>query len=60
MKRVNPKSTRGARESRGLDLSREDRADEDLFNRVLWRSIRGTTPYPGIRRASMAELQRSH
>ena len=47
----NPKSGIGARESRGLDLSAEDRANEDLFNRVLWRAIKGPRdPYPGATR----------
>jgi DNA-binding beta-propeller fold protein YncE len=33
--------------SRGLDLSREDRADEALFNRILWQAVKGaSTPYP--------------
>jgi hypothetical protein len=30
-----------------LDLSQMDRAPEDLFNRILWRAMRGTgVPYP--------------
>ncbi|MFN9844214.1 MAG: bifunctional YncE family protein/alkaline phosphatase family protein [Planctomycetota bacterium] len=33
--------------SAGLDLSQMDRAPEDLFNRILWRAMRGTgVPYP--------------
>lgn len=45
----NPSSGVGARETELLDLSAEDRADEDLFNRVLWRAIKGAdSPYPGI------------
>jgi YVTN family beta-propeller protein len=44
----NPASGIGARETELLDLSAEDRADEDLFNRVLWRAIKGAdAPYPG-------------
>jgi hypothetical protein len=44
----NPTSGVGARETELLDLSAEDRANEDLFNRVLWRAIKGAdTPYPG-------------
>ncbi len=56
----NPRATRGARESSRLDLSQEDRADEELFNRVLWRGIKGEVPYPGTKRASVAELRRSY
>ena len=35
-----------ARLSMGLDLDKEDRADEDTFNRILWHSVRGDQPYP--------------
>ncbi len=31
----------------GLDLSRPDLADEDLFNRIHWHAARGDEPYPG-------------
>ena len=56
----NPAETRGAIDSRRLDFSAEDRADEDLFNRVLWRTIKGSAaPYPGVVRASPLELRRS-
>ncbi len=54
---VNPKATRGARESARLELAQEDRADEALFNRVLWRTIKGRAPYPDLRRAPTAELR---
>src|SRR6478672_291988 len=37
----NPGNTPAARESAQLDLRIEDVADEELFNRVLWRSARG-------------------
>jgi len=54
----NPASSVGARESAGLDLSEADRADETLFNHVLWRAIKGpNVPEPLPRRASMADLQ---
>jgi hypothetical protein len=57
---VNPRGTRGARATEHLDLASEDRADEATFNRVLWRAVKGDVPYPGIRRASVGELRRSH
>jgi hypothetical protein len=45
----NPSGGVGARETERLDLSAEDRAEEDLFNRVLWRATKGVdTPYPGV------------
>lgn len=44
----NPAGTRGARESAALDLADIDRADEDLFNRILWYTIKGEhAPFPG-------------
>lgn len=50
----------GAAESAQLDLTEEDRADEDLFNRVLWKAIRGkTTPYPGVTHMSALEWRRA-
>jgi YVTN family beta-propeller protein len=55
---LNPRGTRGARESARLDLRVEDVADEDLFNRILWRAIKGeVTSYPRPRRASAHELK---
>ena len=47
----NPTSGMGARETERLDLSAEDRADEELFNHVLWRTIKGPgVAYPGVTR----------
>ncbi len=47
-----------ARASSRLALEIEDRADEDSFNRVLWRTIRGAKErYPGVRRISGWELR---
>lgn len=47
-----------ARASARLALEIEDQADESIFNRVLWRTIRGPRdPYPGIRRISGQELR---
>lgn len=55
----NPTSGPDAEASRGLDLRFEDIADEDLFNRVLWRMIKGpAVPYPGITRMSALEWKR--
>lgn len=47
MTEVNPDSTAAARLSRRLDFTVEDRADEPLFNRILWRVMKGEgRPYP--------------
>ncbi|HEY8309772.1 MAG TPA: hypothetical protein VIG47_04415, partial [Gemmatimonadaceae bacterium] len=46
----------GASASARLDLSEEDRADENVFNRILWAAIKGAAvPYPGIVRVSGLE-----
>ena len=55
----NPANTPEARESDQLELEREDAADEDRFNRVLWATIKGrTVPFPGTRRVPALELKR--
>jgi YVTN family beta-propeller protein len=55
----NPRVGIGARESRRLALEKEDRADEELFNRILWRGIKGESrPWPGIKRMSALEYRR--
>jgi hypothetical protein len=42
MNETNRDSTVAAVLSRRLDLSREDRADPRLFNRILWLALAGT------------------
>jgi hypothetical protein len=55
----NPKNTAQARASTRLDLRREDAADEELFNRILWAMMKGPeTPYPGAKRMPVLERQR--
>ncbi len=56
----NPRGTREARESARLDLHVEDVADEELFNRILWRMLKGEhVSYPGPRRMSTLEFTRA-
>ncbi|HEY8176677.1 MAG TPA: bifunctional YncE family protein/alkaline phosphatase family protein [Gemmatimonadaceae bacterium] len=56
---LNVASTRESKESELLDFGKEDAADEDRFNRILWRTIKGpNVPYPGSRRVSALELKR--
>jgi arylsulfatase A-like enzyme len=56
----NPPRTRGAVESRRLNLATPDAADMELFNRILWRAIKGDgVPYPGTRRMSALEARRA-
>ena len=50
MTETNPSGTTAARLSRQLDLSGEDRADEERFNRALWLAVKGEArPYPARR-----------
>ena len=51
----NPEKTAAARLSRGLDLSGPDRADDRLYNRILWMMLKGDGPAPAAR--SQAPLQ---
>lgn len=56
----NPERGAGADASRLLDLDGVDRADDELFNRVLWRAIKGeAVPYPGATRMSALEAKRA-
>ena len=45
----NPPNTAAARLSEGLDLSAPDRADDQLYNRILWLMLKGNTPQPAVR-----------
>jgi YVTN family beta-propeller protein len=55
----NPRVGIGARESRRLKLAKEDQADEELFNRILWRAMKGEDrPWPGVKRMSALEYRR--
>ncbi|MEP6690413.1 MAG: bifunctional YncE family protein/alkaline phosphatase family protein [Gemmatimonadaceae bacterium] len=53
-----PVPTGAARQSK-LDFSHEDRIDDDRFNRVLWKALKGDAPYPGPTRMSSLEWTRA-
>ncbi|HZI99665.1 MAG TPA: hypothetical protein VFD22_03305, partial [Gemmatimonadaceae bacterium] len=54
---MNPRHGALAEESKKLALGKEDIADEDLFNRILWRQIKGNSvPWPGVKRMSPLEV----
>lgn len=56
----NTKASVGAAASARLDLTEEDRADENTFNRILWAAIKGPrAPYPAIVHASPLEWRRA-
>jgi DNA-binding beta-propeller fold protein YncE len=42
----NPKNTAAAHMSEGLDLSEPDRADDQLYNRILWMMLKSEAPPP--------------
>jgi YVTN family beta-propeller protein len=48
---LNEKNASG--EAANLDLSRPDAINDDLFNRILWRVIKGDVAYPGPTRAAV-------
>ena len=44
---INPPEGEAAKESSHLDFSRPDAVDDQTFNRLLWRMLKGAdTPYP--------------
>jgi YVTN family beta-propeller protein len=51
--------TRGAmaEESKKLALEKVDESNDDLFNRILWQTIKGDQPYPGPRRMSALDAK---
>ncbi|HEX9311109.1 MAG TPA: bifunctional YncE family protein/alkaline phosphatase family protein [Gemmatimonadaceae bacterium] len=54
---LNPSRGALAEASKKLALEREDRADENLFNRILWGAIKGGKPYPGPTRMSALDAK---
>jgi DNA-binding beta-propeller fold protein YncE len=56
----NPEKTAAARLSESLDLSAPDRAEDQLYNRILWMMLKGDTPQPAARnRAPLHALEAS-
>jgi hypothetical protein len=51
----NPPRTALAEASKKLRLEKEDLSDDDLFNRILWGTIKGAQPYPGPTRMSVLD-----
>src|SRR5215510_11402758 len=55
---LNPENNPNAKPSLELNLDDVDEADEDAFNRILWRMIKGQQPYPGAKRMSPLDVVR--
>ncbi len=56
---TNPADGIDAEESAQLDLRFEDSGQDELFNRILWRMIKGPdVPYPGVSRMPALEWKR--
>jgi YVTN family beta-propeller protein len=53
----NPESAQ-SKQSALLDFSKEDVADTDALNLILWQTIKGDVPYPGATRAAVGEMLR--
>ena len=53
----NPQRGTLAEASKKLALEKVDQADEGLFNRVLWRAIKGDKSFPGPTRMSALEAK---
>ncbi len=55
MNEKNPESPQ-AKQSAMLDFSHADAADDETLNLILWRTIKGSVPYPGPTRAAVGEM----
>ncbi len=51
LKEVNKATAWGAKLSETFDLTKEDAADDLLFNEVIWRAVKGTPMPPPVRAA---------
>ena len=57
LKEVNRRRGAMAEASKKLTFKVEDTSDDDLFNRILWTTIKGDKPYPGTRRMSALDAK---
>ena len=46
LKKLTPENRRWVERGRKLDLSRPDRADPEVLNRIAWITAKGNAPYP--------------
>jgi hypothetical protein len=53
----NTASNEWSRRSSGIDLTREDRVPDHLFNEILWKGIKGAeAPLPAPNRAAFVKV----
>ena len=52
LKEMNAAKGEAARMSEGLDLRAADRVNDAVFNRILWRIVKGDDPFPAVRLAA--------
>jgi len=45
---MNPKNGAAGEMSKALDFSKPDRIDDDVFNRILWRMMKGDETFPVV------------
>jgi hypothetical protein len=57
LRELNPKRSAMAEASKALTLRKEDTSDDDVFNRILWTTIKGDKPYPGPKRMSALDAK---
>src|SRR5262249_22860375 len=43
-----------AEQTKGFDWSQEDRVPAELYNRIVWRGLKGDVPYPAVAARSVA------
>jgi DNA-binding beta-propeller fold protein YncE len=48
MNEMNPKNSAAGEMSKALDFSKPDRIDDALFNRILWRMMKGEEAFPVV------------
>ena len=48
MNEVNPKNSAAGEMSKALDFSKPDRIDDGVFNRILWRMMKGDEAFPVV------------
>ena len=48
MNEMNPKHSAAEQMSEGLDFSKPDRIDDSVFNRILWRIMKGEEAFPVV------------